>query len=76
MKNEKRAQLEAQHQKKLESLREEVIRLTSLLEQASRSKSKEATFTTQSLQMPTTPFNPQNFGANEVPPESQQTMYF
>ena len=49
MKNEKRAQLEAQHQKKLESLREEVIRLTSLLEQASRSKSKEATFTTQSL---------------------------
>jgi cell shape-determining protein MreC len=46
MKNEKRAQLEAQHQKKLESLREEVARLTSLLEQASGSKPGEPTFTT------------------------------
>jgi hypothetical protein len=46
MKNEKRAQLEAQHQKKLESLREEVARLTSLLEQASGFKSGEPTFTT------------------------------
>jgi len=42
----KRAQLEAQHQKKLESLREEVARLTSLLEQASGSKPGEPTFTT------------------------------
>jgi len=32
MKNKERAQLEAQHQKDLESLREEVVRLTSLLE--------------------------------------------
>jgi cell shape-determining protein MreC len=46
MENEKRAQLEAQHQKKLESLREEVVRLTSLLEHASGSKSGEPTFTT------------------------------
>jgi cell shape-determining protein MreC len=37
----------AQHQKKLESLKEEVVRLTSLLKQTLESKSGEAKFTTQ-----------------------------
>jgi hypothetical protein len=32
MENEEKSQLEAQHQKELESLKEEVTRLTSLLE--------------------------------------------
>jgi hypothetical protein len=32
MENKEKAQLEAQHQKKMDSLREEVARLTSLLE--------------------------------------------
>jgi hypothetical protein len=32
MKNEERAQLEAQHQKEMDNLKEEVARLTSLLE--------------------------------------------
>jgi hypothetical protein len=47
MKNEEKAQLEAQHQKEMKSLREEVARLTSLLEQALRSKPEEAKFTIQ-----------------------------
>jgi hypothetical protein len=38
MENEEKAQLDAQHQKEIESLREEVVRLTSLLEHALRSK--------------------------------------
>jgi len=38
MDNEEKTQLEAQHRKELGSLREEVIRLTSLLEQTLRSK--------------------------------------
>jgi hypothetical protein len=38
MENEEKAQLDAQHWKKIESLREEVVRLTSLLEHALRSK--------------------------------------
>jgi hypothetical protein len=41
MKNEERAQLEAQHWKELEGLREEVTRLASLLEQALGSKSRK-----------------------------------
>jgi hypothetical protein len=53
----------------MESLREEVARLTSLLEQALRSKPEEAKFTTQLEPMLA---NPQNLGANEV---SQQAMY-
>jgi hypothetical protein len=47
MKNEERAQLGAQHQKELESLKEEVTRFTSLLEQALGSKFGEAIFITQ-----------------------------
>jgi hypothetical protein len=69
MENEEKAQLEAQHRKEMESLREEVARLTSLLEQALRSKPEEAKFTTQLEPMLA---NPQNLGANEV---SQQAMY-
>jgi hypothetical protein len=41
MKNEERAQLEAQHWKELEGLREEVTRLASLLELALGSKSRK-----------------------------------
>jgi hypothetical protein len=64
--------LEAQHLKELESLGEEVTRLISLLEQALRSKSKEAKFTAQPEPMLT---NPQNLGANKVSFESQQATY-
>jgi len=38
MENEEKAQLDAQHRKEIKSLREEVVRLTSLLEHALRSK--------------------------------------
>ena len=67
--NEEKAQLEAQHRKEMENLREEVAKLTSLLEQASRSKPEEAKFTAQPEPMLV---NPQNLGASEV---SQQAMY-
>jgi archaellum component FlaC len=43
MENEERAQLEAQHQKEVDNLKEEVARLTSLLEQALRDISGKAT---------------------------------
>ena len=43
MKNKERAQLEAQHKKDMDNLKEEVARLTSLLEQALRDKSRKAT---------------------------------
>ena len=76
MKNKERAQLEAQHQKELESFKKEVVRFTGLLKQALESKFREAIFTTQPLQMPTTPFNPQNLQANEMPLEFQHVMYF
>jgi hypothetical protein len=41
MENEERAQLEAQHQKEVDNLKEEVARLTSLLEQTLRDKSRK-----------------------------------
>ena len=63
MENEEKTQLEAQHRKEMESLREEVTRLTSLLEQALRSKPEEAKFTAQPEPMLA---NPQNLGANKV----------
>jgi hypothetical protein len=69
MKNEEKAQLEAQHRKEMESLREEVVRLTSLLEQALRSKPEKAKFTAKPEPMLV---NPQNLGASAV---SQQAMY-
>jgi len=76
MKNEERAQLEAQHQKELESLKEEVTRLTSLLEQALRSKSGKATLIAQPEDMHVTHLDPQNLGANGVSSEFQQAMRF
>jgi hypothetical protein len=44
IKNEERAQLETQHKKGVDNLKEKVARLTSLLEQALRDKSGKATF--------------------------------
>jgi len=61
--------LEAQHRKEMESLREEVARFTSLLEQALRSKPEEAKFTAQPEPMLV---NLESLRANEV---SQQVMY-
>jgi len=69
MENEEKAQLEAQHRKETESLREEVVKLTSLLEQGLRSKPEEAKCIAQPEPMLV---NPQNLGVNEV---SQQAMY-
>jgi hypothetical protein len=62
MKNEERAQLEAQHQKEVDNLKEKVARLTSLLEQALRDKSGKATHIAQPEPMLVNPFNPQNLG--------------
>jgi hypothetical protein len=69
MKNEEKVQLKPQHRKEMESLREEVARLTSLFKQTLRSKPEEAKFTAQLELMLV---NPQNLGASEV---SQQAMY-
>ena len=63
MKNEEKTQLEAQHRKETESLREEFTRLTSLFKQALRSKLKEAKSTAQLKPML---INPRNLGVNEV----------
>ncbi|XP_024465904.1 uncharacterized protein LOC112328891 [Populus trichocarpa] len=70
MENEERAQLEAQHQKEVDNLKEEVTRLSSLLEQALRDKSGKATYIAQPEPMLVNPFTPQNLGANEK--ESQK----
>jgi len=58
MENEEKAQLEAQHQKEMDNLKEEVVRLTSLLEQALRDKSEKATLIGQPEPMLVNPFNP------------------
>ena len=71
MENEERAQLEAQHQKEVDNLREEVAKLTSLLEQALRDKSGKVTHITQPEPMPINPFNPQNLGANGLSSDFQ-----
>jgi hypothetical protein len=76
MENEEKAQLEAQHQKEVDNLKEEVARLTSLLEQALRDKSGKATLIAQPEDMHVTHFNPQNLGANRVSSEFQQAMHF
>ena len=76
MENEERAQLEAQHQKELDNLKEEVTRLTSLLEQALRNKSGKATLIAQPEDMHVTHFDPHNLGANRVSSEFQQPMHF
>ena len=76
MENEERAQLEAQHQKEVDNLKEEVARLTSQLEQALRDKSRKAILIAQPEDMHITHFDPQNLGANRVSAEFQQTMHF
>jgi hypothetical protein len=65
--NEERAQSEAQHQNEVDNLKEEVARLTSLLEQALRDKFRKATHIVQPKPMLVNPFNPQNLGANMLP---------
>jgi hypothetical protein len=65
MENKERAQLEVQYKKKVDNLKEEVARLTSLLEQALREKSGKATHIAQPEPMLVNPFTPQNLGANE-----------
>jgi len=76
MENEERAQLEAQHQKEVDNLKEEVTRITSLLEQVLRNKSGKATLIAQPEDMHVTHFDPQNLGANRVSSEFQQPMHF
>jgi hypothetical protein len=76
MENEEKAQLEAQHQKEVDNLKEEVATLTSLLEQALRDKSGKATHITQPEPMLVNPFNPQNLGANGLLFKFQQAMHF
>jgi len=74
--NEERAQLDAQHQKEVENLKEEVARLTSLLEQALRDKSGKATHIVRLEPMLVNLFNPQNLGANGLSFDFQQAMHF
>jgi len=68
--------LEAQHQKEMDNLKEEVARLTSLLEQALRDKSRKATLITQPEDMHVNHFDPQNLEANRVSSEFQLAMHF
>lgn len=69
MENEERTQLEIQHQKELESLKEDVARLTSLLEQALRPRAGEGTSSQQTF----TPQPPPPF----IPPfEPQHAAHF
>jgi len=76
MENEEKAQLEAQHKKEVDNLKEEVARLTSLLEQSLRDKSGKATLIAYPEDMHVTHFDPQNLGANKVSSEFQQVMHF
>lgn len=68
--------MEAQDQKEVDNLKEEVARLTSLLEQALRDKSGKATLTAQPEPMLVNPFNPQNLGTNGLSSDFQQAMHF
>jgi uncharacterized protein YecE (DUF72 family) len=81
LENKEKAQLDAQHQKELDSLKEDVARLTSLLEQALRSKSGEETSSQPTFiaQLPptfTAPFNPPNLGACITSLEPQYAVHF
>jgi len=76
MENEERAQLEAQHQKEVDNLKEKVARLTSLLEQALRDKSRKATHIVQLEPMLVNPFNPHNLGAKGLSSYFQQALHF
>ena len=80
MENEERAHLEAHYQRELENMKNDIARLTSLLEQALVSKSGEGTSTqpavaTPSISMPAAPvvFTSQNLGANPSSFEQQFT---
>ncbi|XP_034892100.1 uncharacterized protein [Populus alba] len=80
MENEERAHLEAHYQRELENMKNDIARLTSLLEQALVAKSGEGTSTqpavaTPSISMPAAPFvfPPQNLGANPSAFEQQFT---
>ena len=80
MENEERAHLEAHYQRELENMKNDITRLTSLLEQALASKSREDTSTqptvaTPSISTPAAPFvfSPQNLGANPFSFEQQLT---
>ena len=80
MENEERAHLETRYQRELENMKNDITRLTSLLEQALASKSGEDTSTqpavaTPSVSTPTTPlvFTSQNLGANPSSFEQQFT---
>jgi len=53
MRNKKRAHLEAEHQKEMESVKGDVARLTSLLEQTLQTRSMEALIV-QTITTPTT----------------------
>jgi hypothetical protein len=68
--------LEAQHQKEVDNLKEEVVRRTSLLEQALRDKSGKATHIVQPKPMLVNAFNPQNLGANGLSSDFQQARHF
>ncbi|KAJ6932237.1 hypothetical protein NC651_007835 [Populus alba x Populus x berolinensis] len=80
MENEERAHLEAHYQRELENMKNDIARLTSLLEQALVSKSGEGTSTqpavaTPSISMPAAPivFTSQNLGSNPSSFEQQFT---
>ena len=60
----------------MDNLKEEVARLTSLLEQVLRDKSGKATHIAQPEPMLINPFNPHNLGANGLSFDFQQAMYF
>ena len=68
MENEERAHLESHHQTKLESLKNEVARLTDLLKQLLRAKNGKRTSTQPPRGAPTThvPQASQNQGANSA----------
>ena len=68
--------MEAQHKKEVDNLKEEVAKLTSLLEQALRDKSGKAILIAQPEDMHITHFDPQNLGANRVSSEFQQAIHF
>jgi hypothetical protein len=68
--------LEAQHQKEVDNLKEEVVRLTSILEQALRDKSRKSTLISQLEPMLVNPFNPHNLGTNGLSSDFQQAMRF
>jgi hypothetical protein len=82
MENEERAHLEAHYQRELESMKNDITRLTSLLEQTLVSKSGEDTSTqpavaTPSVSMPAAPFvfTSQNLRANPFSFEQQFTTH-